>query len=68
MGERRVIGMTNIVLFLNSFLSYLLVFVLIVALVVVACILGAKWCKKSDSKKSGGTGKPVLPDTVEVNQ
>lgn len=42
--------MTNLILFLNAFLSYLLVFVLIVALVVVACIIGVKWRKSKDAK------------------
>lgn len=42
--------MNNIILFLNAFLSYLLVFVLIIALVVVACILGARWRKSKDLK------------------
>ncbi len=34
--------MTNLILFVNSFLSYLLQFVLIVALVIVACVIGVK--------------------------
>ena len=42
--------MTNLILFVNSFLSYLLCFLLIVALVVVACIIGAKWRKSKDAK------------------
>ena len=41
--------MTNLILFLNAFLSYLLVFVLIVALVIVACIIGVKWRKSKDA-------------------
>lgn len=40
--------MNNFILFINSFLSYALCFVLIVALVVVACILGAKLRKRKD--------------------
>ena len=50
--------MTNVILFLNSFLSYLLLFVLIVALVIIACIIGAKWRKSKDQKLavSGGAG------------
>ena len=48
--------MTNVILFLNSFLSYLLLFVLIVALVIIACVIGAKWRKSKDRKLavSGG--------------
>ncbi len=42
--------MTNLILFVNSFLSYLLLFVLIVALVIVACVIGVKWRKSKDSK------------------
>ncbi|MCM1039720.1 MAG: hypothetical protein NC314_11570 [Roseburia sp.] len=42
--------MTNLILFLNSFLSYLLLFVLIIALVIVACIIGVKWRKSKDAK------------------
>lgn len=42
--------MTNLVLFVNSFLSYLLCFVLIAALVAAACIIGAKWRISKDAK------------------
>lgn len=42
--------MTNLILFLNSFLSYLLCFVFIVALVIVACVIGVKWRKSKDAK------------------
>ena len=42
--------MTKLILFVNAFLSYLLVFVLIIALVVVACIIGVKWRKSKDAK------------------
>lgn len=42
--------MTNLILFLNSFFSYLLLFILIVALVIAACIIGAKWRKSKDQK------------------
>ena len=59
--------MTNAVLFLNSFISYLIVFAIIVLLVIVACILGVKWKKSSDAKK-GISGQPSMPDTVDVKQ
>ncbi len=59
--------MASLVLFINSFLSYLLLFVLIVALVVIACILGAKWRKSSDLKKAGVAG-PTMPETVETGK
>lgn len=42
--------MTNLILFVNAFLSYLLIFVLIVALVIVACIIGVKCWKSKDTK------------------
>ena len=42
--------MSNLILFLNSFLSYLLVFVIIVALVIIACVIGVKWRKSKDMK------------------
>jgi len=42
--------MTNLILFLNSFFSYLLLFIIIVALVIAACIIGAKWRKSKDRK------------------
>ncbi|MBO5473221.1 MAG: hypothetical protein J6A08_05480 [Lachnospiraceae bacterium] len=42
--------MTNLILFLNSFLSYLLLFVLVVALVIVACVIGVKWRKSKDAR------------------
>ncbi|MDE7013973.1 MAG: hypothetical protein K2P19_04770 [Kineothrix sp.] len=59
--------MTNAVLFLNSFFSYLLVFAIIVALVIVACTLGVKWKKSSDAKK-GISGQPNMPNTIDVEQ
>lgn len=48
--------MTNVILFLNTFLSYLLLFALIVVLVIIACIIGTKWRKSKDQKLavSGG--------------
>ncbi len=48
--------MTNLILFLNAFLSYLLVFVLIVALVIVACVIGVKWRKSKDAKAALAEG------------
>ncbi len=42
--------MTNLILFVNAFLSYLLMFIFIVALVIVACIIGVKWRKSKDAK------------------
>lgn len=42
--------MNNLILFLNSFLSYLLLFVIMVALVVIACVIGAKFRKSRDAR------------------
>lgn len=42
--------MTNLILFVNAFLSYLLCFIFIVALVIVACVIGVKWRKSKDAK------------------
>lgn len=42
--------MNNLVLFLNSFLSYLLCFVVIIILAVVAVVIGVKMRKNKDAK------------------
>lgn len=42
--------MTNLILFINAFLSYFLLFVFIVILVIIACIIGVKWRKSADAK------------------
>ncbi|MBD5544907.1 MAG: hypothetical protein HDR01_11895 [Lachnospiraceae bacterium] len=42
--------MNNLILFFNSFLSYLLLFVIMIALVVAACIIGVKLRKSRDAK------------------
>ena len=47
--------MENLIKFINSFLSYGLLFILIVALVIVACILGVKLRKRKDSKELEST-------------
>ena len=49
--------MTNLILFVNAFLSYLLIFVLIIALVIVACIIGVKWRKSKDAKAAAGAAE-----------
>lgn len=56
--------MTNLILFVNAFLSYLLVFVLIVALVIVACIIGVKWRKSKDAKAAAGETDAVSTNTT----
>lgn len=42
--------MNNLILFINSFLSYLLLFVIMIGLVVIACIIGVKMRKSKDAK------------------
>lgn len=42
--------MTNLILFINAFLSYFVLFAFIVVLVVVACVIGVKWRKSKDAK------------------
>ena len=37
--------MDNLLLFLDSFLEYLILFVIIVVLVIIACVIGVKWRK-----------------------
>ena len=54
--------MTNLILFVNAFLSYLLVFVFIVAVVVVACVIGVKWRKNKDAKIAAEAGMSVQAD------
>ena len=59
--------MTNLILFVNAFLSYLLIFVIIIALVIVACIIGVKWRKSKDAKAALATGVQEQAETVEDN-
>lgn len=59
--------MTNLILFLNAFLSYLLLFVLIIALVIVACVIGVKWRKSKDAKNAANSGMEGQTETVEGN-
>ena len=51
--------MANLILFVNAFLSYLLLFVLIVALVIVACVIGVKWRKSKDAKAAAETQRQL---------
>ena len=59
--------MTNLILFLNAFLSYLFLFLFIVALIIVACFIGIKWRKSKDAKAtladSGETVQTAAEDT-----
>ena len=58
--------MTNLILFLNSFFSYLLLFVIIVALVIVACIIGVKWRKSKDAKAALNTDTQTAEGNTAV--
>lgn len=60
--------MNNLILFINSFLSYLLLFVLIAVLVVIACVLGVKWRKSLDAKQAKGAEYPTMPETVNTRK
>ena len=55
--------MTNLILFINAFLSYLLICVLIIALVIVACIIGVKWRKIKDAKNAASV---AMDDQMET--
>lgn len=57
--------MANLVLFINAFLSYLLLFVFIIALVIVACIIGVKWRKARDAKDTASADEQM--ETVDGN-
>lgn len=59
--------MTNLILFVNAFLSYLLIFVLIIALVIVACIIGVKWRKSKDAKAALNGGAEEQAETAGGN-
>ena len=59
--------MTNLILFLNAFLSYLLLFILIIALVVIACIIGVKWRKSKDAKAAANGDIEATAKTAEGN-
>ena len=59
--------MTNLILFINAFLSYLLLFVLIIALVIVACIIGVKWRKSKDAKNAANADVEGQTETVGGN-
>ncbi|MDE6749779.1 MAG: hypothetical protein K2K21_12070 [Lachnospiraceae bacterium] len=52
--------MNNLILFFNSFLSYLLLFVFIVVLVIIACVIGAKWRMSKDKKLAAAGGENTV--------
>lgn len=56
--------MENLILFLNSFLSYLLVFVIAIAVIIVAIIIGTKLRKNKDAK----IATTEIVDTTSANE
>lgn len=50
-------NLSNLFLFGLHFLAYAFVFVLIVALVVLACFIGIKWRKSKDAKMAAEAEK-----------
>ena len=57
--------MTNLILFVNAFLSYLFLFLFIIVLVIVACIIGVKWRKSKDAKIAANPS--AEPEAAEGN-
>lgn len=57
--------MTNLILFVNAFFSYFLLFLFIIVLVIVACIIGVKWRKSKDAKIAANPD--VEAEAVEGN-
>lgn len=51
--------MNSLILFVNAFLSYFLLFVFIAALVIIACIIGAKWRISKDKKLAAAGGDNI---------
>ena len=49
--------MANIIAFTNSFLSYLLLFCICVAVVIIACVIGVKLRKNKDAKMEAENNK-----------
>ncbi|WWR17374.1 hypothetical protein V1224_08095 [Lachnospiraceae bacterium JLR.KK008] len=49
--------MENLNAFLGYFLSYLIVFLVFVALVVIACIVGVRWRKAKEAREISGAAE-----------
>ncbi|MDE7282539.1 MAG: hypothetical protein K2N85_02985 [Lachnospiraceae bacterium] len=52
--------MNSLILFVNAFLSYLLLFIFIVVLVIIACVIGAKWRISKDKKLAAAGGDNIV--------
>lgn len=59
--------MNNLILFLNAFLSYLLLFAFIVVLVIIASVIGIKWRKSKDAKLAA-TGEGAVEQTASDSE
>lgn len=42
--------MNNLILFVNAWLSYFLVFIIFIAVMIIGGVLGVKWRKSKDAK------------------
>lgn len=51
--------MNNLILFVNTFLSYILLMAIIVVVMAVGCILGLKWKKIKDAEAVPADGDMV---------
>ena len=47
--------MGNLILFLNAFLSYAFAFVVVIALIIVACLIGISLRKRKNAAEGIGT-------------
>ena len=56
--------MENLILFLNSFMSYFLLLIIMAALMLAGCFIGIKWRKAKDSK-AVAEGARVQNETAE---
>ena len=53
--------MDNLILFLNAFLSYAFAFIVIVALIVIACFIGINLRKKKNASMKAEEGSKEAP-------
>lgn len=55
--------MDNLILFLNSFMSYLLLFIICVAVIIVAVLIGIKLRKNKDAKEAVSLDEAASKDS-----
>ena len=51
--------MANLIAFINSFLSYLLLFGICVAVVIAACLIGVRLRRNKDAKEALKAGETI---------